>query len=122
MDVVGTRITSRTSRRREVNVDATVLTGLERLLTSKIIKKTQAHRRAVRDAVLDEQDRQDNKDSDHAASSTGGTDEDEEERNFLELARVSCKHTAWARKRAHTIGLLNATSENEEEEEEEGGR
>lgn len=68
------------------------LTGLERILTPKVLKKSQACKAGCWRAVLGEQDRQD----------------DEGVQDPIRIALASLRETGWAAKRAHTIGMLNA--------------
>ncbi len=68
------------------------LTGLERFLSEKIIKKTISSREGCYNAVLGEQNRQ----------NLSG------EYNPGRIRRASRRHTEWTRKRAYAVGLLNA--------------
>mmetsp|Transcript_34361 Transcript_34361/g.63175 ORF Transcript_34361/g.63175 Transcript_34361/m.63175 type:complete len:188 (+) Transcript_34361:38-601(+) len=69
-----------------------LLTGLERFLLQSTIKKTHSGRTGCYVAVLAEQGRQ-------ARA---------RECDPQKIRRASRRHTEWARKRAHTIGTLNA--------------
>jgi len=99
--------------------ESTVLTGLERLLTPKIIKKSAFCRRQCWKAVLDEQDRQEQEWNNHHPT-PGNTSRQEMvispcHRDSCHaaqdaLARASIKITEWAVKRAHTTGMLNAAT------------
>lgn len=80
-----------------------ILTGLERLLTPKIIKKSQSNRIQAWNAVLNEQQRQRTKYSNDRSESDIDNDNGVEE-----LARVCRLKSEWASTRAHTIGMLNA--------------
>lgn len=69
-----------------------VLTGLERALSPEILRKTIASRRGCCNAVLEEQ----------------GWQEMLGECDPVRIRRASLRHTKWARRRAHVVGLLNA--------------
>lgn len=86
----------------DVDDPSCLFAGLERLLTPRIIRRSQRARRECRDAVLDEQDRQ------YRESMTTNEDDGASYCDWEELARVSRKTTGWSRSRARTIGTLSA--------------
>ena len=80
------------SQDKGVAVDLTSLIGIENLLSTKIMGKVVANRKAARQAVFDEQARQQNS----------------SEYNLEEIARASRLHTSWSEGRARKVGLLNS--------------
>ena len=86
---VSARLSSRSS-----NGSITV-TGLERLLTPKTLKKSYAVRQAVRAAVLEEQERQYRQG---------------EEVDPIKIRSVAARYSAWSTKKAHTIALYTTNS------------
>ena len=94
------KLFSRSSQDAHKNTDpptstgCITVTGLERLLTSKSLKKSYATRRAVRAVVLEEQERQ---------YRSGEEDQ-------IKIRSVAARYSEWSTKRAHTIALYTVRS------------
>lgn len=68
-------------------------TGIENMLSPKILRRVQVCKARCLNAVLDEQDRQDKYN----------------EYDPMKIAAASLKHSNWSATRAHTIGLLQSS-------------